>query len=69
MPIRGSTLKEAIAHADLTDMPDVGGTNTDHDLRYLTLDQTTPQTLINGIPLLESTHAAFSDEHQLVDKE
>ena len=29
-------LEEAIAHADLTDMPDVTGTNSDHDARYYT---------------------------------
>lgn len=28
---------EAIAHADLSDMPDVGGINTDHDTRYFRL--------------------------------
>jgi hypothetical protein len=45
---------EATAHADLSDMPDVAGTNSDHDARYLRaetdplslhLDQTTPQTI------------------------
>jgi len=35
----------------------------------LLLDQTTPQTIINGIPLLESTHAEFTEPHQLIDKE
>jgi hypothetical protein len=46
MPIRLAGMKEAIAHVDLSDMPDVGGTNSDHDLRYLKLDQQpTPQTL------------------------
>ena len=34
----------------------------------LHLDQTTPQTIINGIPLLESTHADFTDQHQIIDK-
>ena len=29
------SLKEKIAHEDLTDMADTGGTNTDHDLRYV----------------------------------
>jgi len=38
---------ETFAHADLTDMPDTLGTNSDHDARYLTLDQTTPQTFTN----------------------
>lgn len=37
---------EAIAHVDLSDMPDSGGTNTDHDLRYFTLS--TAQTSITG---------------------
>lgn len=37
---------EAIAHADLSDMPDSGGTNTDHDTRYWT--QATDQTLLTG---------------------
>ena len=36
MPIRLGGLREIIAHADLSDMPDVGGTNTDHDARYYT---------------------------------
>lgn len=29
-------IAETLAHADLSDMPDVGGTNTDHDARYYT---------------------------------
>ena len=29
-------MTEHLAHADLSDMPDVGGTNTDHDARYYT---------------------------------
>jgi len=29
-------LDEAITHAELSDMPDAGGTNTDHDARYYT---------------------------------
>jgi len=41
MPIRGATLREIIAHADLTDMPDVGGTNDDHDERYFTETEVT----------------------------
>jgi len=36
---------------------------------YLKLDQTAPETITNGIPLLESSHAAFTDAHQLIDKE
>jgi hypothetical protein len=54
---------EAIAHVDLSDMPDAGGTNTDHDARYYTeaevdaaflkLDQTSPQTIINGKPTIQ----------------
>ena len=40
---------EMLAHADLSDMPDTLGTNSDHDARYLKLDQTTPQT-ITGYP-------------------
>jgi hypothetical protein len=39
-------LSETIAHSSLSDMPDVGGTNTDHDLRYWTL--ATSQTGITG---------------------
>jgi len=37
---------EAIAHADLSDMPDVGGTNTDHDARYYTESEV--DTLLGG---------------------
>jgi len=33
-----SELEETLSHSDLDDMPDVLGTNTDHDTRYLTLD-------------------------------
>jgi hypothetical protein len=57
-------LHEQLTHANLKDMPDTLGTNSDHDARYytetevdtllsgyLTLDQTTPQSVINGAPL------------------
>ena len=37
------------------------------DNRYVKLDQTTPQTIINDIPLLEETRT-IDEEHQLVDK-
>jgi len=37
---------EAITHADLSDMPDVGGTNTDHDARYL---QTETDPIVGAI--------------------
>lgn len=30
---------ETITHANLSDMPDTGGTNTDHDARYYTEDE------------------------------
>jgi hypothetical protein len=46
MPIRLAQLKELISHADLTDMPDVGGANTDHDGRYWTVS--TDQTGLTG---------------------
>lgn len=36
------SVKEKLAHADLSDMPDTGGTNTDHDSRYLL------RSLVNG---------------------
>ncbi|HPQ71917.1 MAG TPA: hypothetical protein PKW95_22530 [bacterium] len=32
--IKTAALQEKIAHADLTNMPDTGGTNGDHDARY-----------------------------------
>ena len=35
----------------------------------LSLDQTTPETIISGIPLLDADHDAFTDQHQLVNKE
>lgn len=59
----------SIAHADLSDMPDTGGTNTDHDNRYLTLDQTTPQTLINGVPLTDWALSDITNSLHLVNKE
>lgn len=37
---------EAITHADLSDMPDVAGTNTDHDARYL---QTETDPIVGAI--------------------
>jgi len=36
--IKPSALQDKIAHADLTDMPDSAGANTDHDGRYRTID-------------------------------
>ena len=38
------------------------------DTTYLKLDQSTPQTISNGIPLLEETRV-IDQEHELVDKE
>jgi len=35
---------ETIAHADLSDMPDTGGTNTDHDAAYVRRNGTLPLT-------------------------
>jgi len=35
--IKPSALLEKIAHSDLTDMPDSGGSNSDHDGRYRTI--------------------------------
>lgn len=35
----------------------------------LQLDQTVPQTIVNGIPLYEVGHLDFSNPHELVDKE
>jgi hypothetical protein len=34
---------------------------------FLKLDQTTPQTIINGVPLLQSTRVISSD-NQIIDK-
>lgn len=39
----------------------------DHAGLYLKLDQTTPETIINGIPLLEATRVIDQD-HEIVDK-
>lgn len=39
---------ETINHSDLADMPDVDGSNTDHDLAYLRLDGTTIPTAAIG---------------------
>lgn len=52
---------KAIADSDLA-------TETYADTK-LALDQTTPETITNGFPLYEDGHAAFTDQHQLVDKE
>ncbi|MDD5006665.1 MAG: hypothetical protein PHS33_09230, partial [Candidatus Omnitrophica bacterium] len=45
------------------------GTIEEIESGTLSLDQTTPQTIINGIPLLEDGHAEFTEQHQIVDKE
>ena len=41
------TPTEIIAHGDLTDMPDVGGVNADHDARYLMLSGANADQNIN----------------------
>ena len=45
-----TTSSESMAHVDLTDMPDSGGTNSDHDLRYLTL----PSAVALSFPALDT---------------
>ena len=57
---------EGLAHADLTDMPDSGGTNSDHDARYLKLDQTTPQTVTGGKPLFSTGLSINADSQTLL---
>jgi hypothetical protein len=57
-----SLVKHTIEHEELgfpTEATDISG--------KLDLDQTTPQTIENGIPLLESSRTIDSD-NQLVDK-
>jgi len=44
------------------------GAGTTLDTHYLKIDQTSEQTLVNGIPLLEASRT-ISDTHHLVDKE
>lgn len=58
-----------IAHTNRDALDDVSGENTgDQDLSgLLTIDQTTPQTIINGIPLLDSEREITLD-NELVDK-
>ena len=48
--VKGGKGAEILNHVDLLDMPDSLGTNSDHDARYLKLDQTTPQDISNGQP-------------------
>ena len=80
MPIRGATLREIITHAPLSDMPDVGGTNTDHDARYYTeaevvallagylkLDQTTEQDVDNGAPIFNGGVRVLSGQKIIYD--
>lgn len=43
---RNKSISETILHSELSDMPDSGGINTDHDSRYWTL--ATNQTLLTG---------------------
>jgi len=62
-------IEEILSHSDLSDMPDTSGTNSDHDTRYLKLDQTTPQTIINGVPLLDETPNGNADIKSFVNKE
>ena len=44
-------------------------TITDLENTFLKLDQTTPQTIDNGIPLLDATVSEISDIKSLVNKE
>jgi hypothetical protein len=46
-----------------------GMTQNDADKRYLNLDQTTPQTIANGIPLMTASVVGTGSEYQLVNKE
>jgi len=48
---------------------DINSALTEASNQVVKLDQTTPQTFTGGIPLLESTHAEFTESHQLIDKE
>jgi len=39
------------------------------DSAYMKLDQSSPQTIINGFPSYEDGHSDFTQPHQLIDKE
>ena len=46
-----------------------GGTITQGGVAVLIADQTTPQEIVNGFLQYEDGHAAFTEQHSLVDKE
>jgi len=52
-----------LSHGDMTDMPDAGGTNSDHDARYYTKTEIGSTTLgssgseLVGLPSLDATNA------------
>ena len=63
---------ETLSHAELSDMPDTLGTNTDHDVRndarYLKLNQSTPQEVINGAPKLKEGLEITSGKRLYLDE-
>lgn len=52
-------------HSKMEDMP--SATNADHDGKYLRLDQTTPETLANGVPLMTTAVDGEGSGNQLVN--
>jgi len=53
------TLLETLQHSDLSDMPDIGGTNSDHDSRYYT--ETEIDTLLGGYIRADGTIPLTAD--------
>jgi len=58
-------IEEVINHSDLSDMPDISGTNTDHDNRYLVLDGSNANTDINigGYSFTTTGTGDFGGDH------
>ena len=59
--IKPSALQEKIAHAHLTDMPDSGGSNGDHDGRYWNKDQS--PGVVFGIDMESKRETTFQTSH------
>jgi len=59
--------EEVLAHADLSDMPDTGGTNSDHDSRYYTETEMDVHTTNSALHFTEASidHDVITNTHNL----
>ena len=67
LSIANNSTSQFITQGDIDWATNVPANETDP--LSLHLDQTSPQTISNGFPVYPAGHAAFTDEHQIIDKE